>query len=458
MGNFCRYIKQKKQVSYDSGATWQDVIPAEYQKGTLYEPNSQDCGYIGYFERWTNSGTTCNGYDLYNLQVKEISNDMTTWTATSETQLGTLIEADSMDCGASYKYKLTYISGNVEKADCTSTSGETLDFYTYYRSECECCYRSCVIGNCVSYIDDFCFFGAKRLEFVTMTDSVLSIGRKAFSMEDHESSGGTIYSLTSITLSNSLTEIGDYAFMGNHNLVTPIVIPSGVTEIGLATFKNCYKIPSVTLHSGVTKINGNAFSNCRSLASITIPDSVTIINPRAFEFTGLINVTLPSGLTTVGSYVFNHCSGLTSCVIPDSVTKIANHAFDSCTALTSINLPSGLTEIDAYAFYGCSGITSFNMPDSITRVGNGAFQNMKLTSMTLPSGVTSVGSRLFSNSDGDKTFQSLTIYATTPPNASDSTMNGCADDFKIYVPAASVDAYKADYNWKEWRSHIRAIS
>ena len=45
MAGNCKYYKQKKQVSYDNGVTWQDVSPAEYQKGDLYEADSNDCGY-----------------------------------------------------------------------------------------------------------------------------------------------------------------------------------------------------------------------------------------------------------------------------------------------------------------------------------------------------------------------------------------------------------------------------
>lgn len=60
----CKYYKQKKQVSYDGGQTWQDVIPYEYQKGALYEQRSQDCGYVPPVTqyRWVRTNdTTCIG-------------------------------------------------------------------------------------------------------------------------------------------------------------------------------------------------------------------------------------------------------------------------------------------------------------------------------------------------------------------------------------------------------------
>ena len=33
MAGCCKYQKQKKQISYDNGTTWQDVMPYEYQPG-----------------------------------------------------------------------------------------------------------------------------------------------------------------------------------------------------------------------------------------------------------------------------------------------------------------------------------------------------------------------------------------------------------------------------------------
>ena len=62
MAERCKYYKQKKQVSYDNGVTWYDVIPYEYQKGELYEMESQDCGYVPPVTeyRWVKTNdTTC---------------------------------------------------------------------------------------------------------------------------------------------------------------------------------------------------------------------------------------------------------------------------------------------------------------------------------------------------------------------------------------------------------------
>ncbi len=43
---YTKYYKQQRQVSYDGGTTWQNVSPAEYQRGSAYETQSTDCGYV----------------------------------------------------------------------------------------------------------------------------------------------------------------------------------------------------------------------------------------------------------------------------------------------------------------------------------------------------------------------------------------------------------------------------
>lgn len=101
----CKYYKQKRQVSYDGGATWQDVIPYEYQKGDLYEYESADCGSLVVY-RWINMDSSvdyyCEGTTKYYKQKRQVSYDGgVTWrdVTPAEYQRGGVAEQQSTDCG-----------------------------------------------------------------------------------------------------------------------------------------------------------------------------------------------------------------------------------------------------------------------------------------------------------------------------------------------------------------------
>ena len=93
----------------------------------------------------------------------------------------------------------------------------------------------------------------------------------------------------------------------------------------------------MTIPNSVTTIGDFAFCGCTGLTSMTIPNSVTTIGYDAFcGCTGLTSMTVPNSVTTIGCYAFSGCTGLTSMTIPNSVTTIGYDAFEGCTGLTSI--------------------------------------------------------------------------------------------------------------------------
>ena len=110
-----------------------------------------------------------------------------------------------------------------------------------------------------------------------------------------------------------------------------------ITTIGKAAFENCYSLTSVTIPDSVTTIGERAFNGCRNLTSVTIPDSVTTIGYMAFAVcSSLTSVTIGDSVTTIGGAAFGGCNSLTSITIPDSVTTIGDNAFSGCSSLTSV--------------------------------------------------------------------------------------------------------------------------
>ena len=118
-------------------------------------------------------------------------------------------------------------------------------------------------------------------------------------------------------------------------------------------------ITSVTIGNSVTSIGDEAFAYCSGLTSVTIPNSVASIGDDAFYYcSGLTSVTIPNSVTSIGSGAFAQCSGLTSVTIPNSVTSIEGGAFINCFGLTSVIIGNSVTSLGVQAFCNCSGLTS----------------------------------------------------------------------------------------------------
>ncbi|MEE1365723.1 MAG: leucine-rich repeat protein, partial [Muribaculaceae bacterium] len=224
---------------------------------------------------------------------------------------------------------------------------------------------------------------------------------------------------TSVTIGNSVTSIGDYAFEGcsgltivyindleaycniefanynanpvyyaknlylNGSLIEDLVIPEGVAKISDYSFRGLNHIKTVTIPNSVTSIGYRAFYGCSGLTSIEIPNSVTSIGGDAFGWcSGLTSVTIGNSVTSIGDYAFESCSGLTSIEIPNSVTSIGDYAFSDCSGLTSVEIGNSVTSIGNYAFYSCESLTSIEIGNSVTSIGKFAFEGCEnLTSV-----------------------------------------------------------------------------
>ena len=296
---------------------------------------------------------------------------------------------------------------------------------------------SVTIPNSVISIGDFSFYGCCGLTLVTIPNSVTSIGDYSF----WDCSG-----LTSVTIPNSVTLIGSDAFRGCSGL-TSVTIPNNVTTISNYTFSGCSGLTSVTIPNSVISIGNYAFLDCSGLTSVEIPNSVTSIGFSAFSgCSGLTSVTIPNSVISIGNYAFLDCSGLTSVEIPNSVTSIGFSAFSGCSGLTSVTIPNSVISISNYTFNECSSLTSVIIPNSVISIDRYAFSGCSgLTSVTIPNSVTSIGESTFASCVNLKTVQ---CFAEDVPSTSSTAFEASnPQDATLYVPAASVYAYKTTVPW-----------
>lgn len=160
------------------------------------------------------------------------------------------------------------------------------------------------------------------------------------------------------TLTISGTDMPDYnwddaPWHSKRDLIKKVVIEKGVTRIGNLAFR-CSYLTSITIPNSVTSIGQQAFESCWYLTSITIPKSVTYIGRSAFfGCSNLTSATMPNSVTSIEENTFEGCSGLTSITIPNSVKSIGEGAFYGCKSLKSITIPSSIKKIGNKAFTGC---------------------------------------------------------------------------------------------------------
>ena len=250
------------------------------------------------------------------------------------------------------------------------------------------------LGGCpVTSIGAYAFYNCSGLTSVTIPDGVTSIGKHAFynctsltsvTIPDCVTSIETGYdpafencvSLTSVTIPQYVLDCQiRNVFPWSCSSITNISYSSAITNIGDEAFFGCSGLTGVTIPDSVTSIGFSAFSGCTNLTSVTIPDSVTSIGVAAFiGCSGLMSVTIPDSVTSIGDEAFSCCSGLMSVTIPDSVTSIGDEAFSYCSGLTSVTIPDNVTSIGTRAFYGCSGLTNVTIPDSVTSFGADCFE------------------------------------------------------------------------------------
>jgi len=253
-----------------------------------------------------------------------------------------------------------------------------------------------------------------------------SNGNKATAVEIEGYSNISSYSfyntpsVTSITVGNSVTTLGLYAF--RYSSLSSFTIPATLTTIDPRAFDKVSTLTSITVASGNTNYSSNngvlfdysgatliqyPLGNTRT--SYEIPANVTTIEQFAFRNpVYLASYIVASGNTNYSSnngVLFDYSGATlikypigntrTSYEIPAGVETIGFQAFRSASHLTSITMPSSVTSIDTSAFFSATGLTSINIPASVTSIGQSAFGGSGLTSITIPSSVTSLGSYAF---------------------------------------------------------------
>lgn len=224
----------------------------------------------------------------------------------------------------------------------------------------------------------------------------------------------------SFALPESVTELGDYAFCGVW--LTAFEIPARITKIGYGAFMGT-QLKKMTVPASVKELRGGAFQNCTRLESIEFQNEMEVFP----------------------NHTLTYCNMLQKIVLPDNISVIGDYAFDGTFIYGS-----------AYGLIG-----EFTCPETLRTIGIGAFNgNHGLKKVTLNATLEVINLYAFSNCT--KLSEIVSLNPSVPACIDEAGMNdvlycfnGVPETCVLYVPEASVDAYRSE--WGAKFSDIRPI-
>ena len=255
--------------------------------------------------------------------------------------------------------------------------------------------------------------------------------------------------LTSITIPNTVTTLGEELFSGNP--ITEINLPDSITSIKSGCFR-ATKIKAVAIPRGVAKITMSTFSCCENLEDVILPEGLTEIGVSAFnECKSLPSIMLPSSVQKIGSDAFRECSSLKSIVIPDGVTEINARTFRDCTSLASITIPASVTRIATEAFYNTPALKAVDYkgtPEQWKRIDmtGGVKTALKAATVTCSDGSKIVGGKVQDPSPSED-----------DEKPGDDKNKNDGEDKKAAVKSVTLSATKYTYDGKAKKPSITAI-
>ena len=189
-------------------------------------------------------------------------------------------------------------------------------------------------------------------------------------IDDYAFDGGAA---STITLPDTITSIGNWAFAGCNNLKS-ITIPDSVEYIGIQAFDQCSVLSDVTFPDHLIKFDGQVFRDTPWLEAQRKKNPLVMVNGALVDAqtcTGAVEV--PSDVEYIAPSSFMS-STVTSVVVPASVKSLLSNTFAFCENLTSVEL-KGAELIESMTFYDTPKLTDLKLSGKLKTIESSAFMD-----------------------------------------------------------------------------------
>lgn len=298
---------------------------------------------------------------------------------------------------------------------------------------------SFTFGDEVESIPNFLCYNMGNITTITIPKSVTHFGNTVF-----RNCAGLI-SITWYPRKCTIVK-GEYenykplfGYISNYNLcshVKSFTLGDEVEQIPPCLCSGLDSLPTITLPESLTNIGDGAFGGCQGLTSVIIPEKVDSIGAEAFRYcTGLTSIRIPKNVRYIGEHAFSR-TGISSIEYDAKSAKFGHPRegggafYDICDKIESFVIGN---DVDSLPMSLCEGMT-------------------KLTSVTIPKNVKYMDYCIFGSLQSNYCtgLTHIIMESPIPPEIADGCfgLGGVEHRFFIYVPCGSQEAYREAEYWE----------